>query len=255
MKISKIFKRYLGIVYRRLLSLYTPEIFFKTELADFGTFSMLLPHGLHSFRHWGGSGSKNSEFERYVNFARKAEVVFDIGAHVGLTALPLLGFCKQLHLFEPNRANFNLLRRNVLKNNNDRSAVFFNNVAVGSVETEVPFSSVNITSPVCQISVDDTDYSNLVPQVCLDDYSRQSNVLPDIVKIDVEGWEVEVLKGLVDVAKKKKISVFLSVHPSRLRLYGYEVNDVINCLRDLGIDAEAFQGIDRIKDREYFFEN
>lgn len=46
----------------------------------------------------------------------------------------------------------------------------------------------------------------------LDDYAEQSGVLPDAVKIDVEGSESEVIDGAAGILRAKRPVVLLSIH-------------------------------------------
>ena len=54
-----------------------------------------------------------------------------------------------------------------------------------------------------------------VPMVSLDDYARTQSLYPDLIKIDVEGFEVEVLKG-ARICLEKARYVILEVHSDEL---------------------------------------
>ncbi len=49
-------------------------------------------------------------------------------------------------------------------------------------------------------------------KVSLDSYCNSNDIFPDLIKIDVEGDEIEVLKNSKEVLKRKP-SLFISIHP------------------------------------------
>lgn len=52
-----------------------------------------------------------------------------------------------------------------------------------------------------------------IPSVSLDDYAAATGAWPDVLMIDVEGAEVQVLKGAMNVLREARPLVFCSVHP------------------------------------------
>ena len=53
-------------------------------------------------------------------------------------------------------------------------------------------------------------------QVSLDDYCLDRKIIPDIIKVDVEGNEYNVLLGSKKIIEKFKPIFILSVHPKQL---------------------------------------
>lgn len=70
--------------------------------------------------------------------------------------------------------------------------------------------------------------------VCLDDFCKDNQFFPDVIKIDVEGSELQVLKGAQTILKESNPSIFLSVHPSHLEAMGQSVKDIEEFLNKLG---------------------
>jgi len=65
---------------------------------------------------------------------------------------------------------------------------------------------------------------------------------PDVIKIDVEGHEVKVLRGLKETITRDKPLIFLEVHPSRIGLDGDSMADLIAVLDALAYSAEEVGG-------------
>jgi FkbM family methyltransferase len=78
------------------------------------------------------------------------------------------------------------------------------------------------------------------------DHFAQSNPLPDCVKIDVEGFEHEVLIGAKEVLAQSRPLLFLEIHPVQLAENGTSVRAVLDLLRGLnyevlGVDLKPFR--------------
>jgi FkbM family methyltransferase len=127
--------------------------------------------------------------------ARRPMAFVDVGANIGSYTL-IASEVREAFVvsIEPHPATFAMLKRNVERNQRKNVACF--NLALsdhdGSVNlTDKPGSSVN---QVVEASGTNKRY---VPVPCrtLDHLCAELGIHPDIVKMDVEGYEVEVLKG------------------------------------------------------------
>lgn len=63
-----------------------------------------------------------------------------------------------------------------------------------------------------------------VPIICVDQFIQDQ---PGLVKIDVEGFEGQVLQGMQQLMKLVRPNIFVEVHPELLN-YGVSVEDVFN---------------------------
>jgi len=129
-----------------------------------------------------------------------APVIVDAGANVGLTSLWLAGRYPGavLHAFEPEEENFRLLEHN-LRGLEGASAL---RMAVGGADGEI---LLGISEHGAMHSTSDTTGSvRTVPVRCvrLESYmEEQAMRTVDILKLDVEGAELDVLHGLGDRIK------------------------------------------------------
>ena len=93
-------------------------------------------------------------------------------------------------------------------------------------------------------SVDGSGGSMVVamPMQSVDELCAELSFLPDLVKIDVEGYELAVLRGARAILGRHRPLVFLELHPQRLRELGGSVEEVGRLLADLGYDFHALNG-------------
>ena len=77
------------------------------------------------------------------------------------------------------------------------------------------------------------------PTTTLDDWTSNNNVLAaDMVKIDVEGAELQVIQGAKRFLARAKPILLVEINnrPRRKKYLGYEVDDLLAELRTLGYD-------------------
>ena len=167
------------------------------------------------------------------------DVVFDVGAHIGcftLKAAKEVGLEGRVVSFEPSSENFKLLTLNV--NSNDRLNVKPFNVAVGSAPGTAKLHLGNRKGTNSLLS--DAGVENVgieeVPIRTLDSVAEELKLSKvSFVKIDVEGFELEVLKGGRNILASSHPSIAMETHDfgpaeeeigSFLRTFGYGVKVV-----------------------------
>jgi FkbM family methyltransferase len=75
-----------------------------------------------------------------------------------------------------------------------------------------------------------------------DELCASLNFEPDVIKIDVEGHELKVLKGLRQTLSRNRPMLFLEVHPGRIREEGDRLEDLAQIFTDLGYRSEFTNG-------------
>lgn len=157
------------------------------------------------------------EFDKQRVFAatiRPGQVVFDIGAHVGfytLLSARLVGNRGQVWAFEPAARNLHYLRRHLQLNRVQNVQVV--EAAVCNTTGSVAFADGPSASEG-RISPDGT---TCVTALRLDDFIMEAGVRPpDVLKIDVEGAELDVLQGALSLLTGHKPIIFLATHNATL---------------------------------------
>jgi len=148
---------------------------------------------------------------RYDNIVepKLGDIVFDIGAYVGDTALwfsKAVGPQGKVYAFEPEPGNFEKLKANLERNN--VTNVIPLQLALSENEGEMQVASAGSSSTMTQAGT-----GTLVKVTTIDKFA-EANKLPrvDFIKMDVEGHELKVLTGARETIKTFKPSMALSAY-------------------------------------------
>lgn len=147
--------------------------------------------------------------------ANGSEVILDIGANIGCTAILFGELSKNVYAFEPSQTTFAFLEKNILKSG--RQNVFLHNIGLGAEvgEFTLTFAPSNrsggFVSNQTQASAGHTVEKIVIRQ--LDEVIKPLN-LPkiDFIKIDVEGFEGHVLRGATQTLSSYKPIVVLELN-------------------------------------------
>jgi FkbM family methyltransferase len=139
--------------------------------------------------------------------------VFDVGAHVGyytVLSAVLTGPRGRVCAFEPNPANHAFLQRHVALNRLDNVAI--ENAAVSDRNGTAAFS-FGTGSGTGRLNNSGTLQ---VRTLRLDDFCADHDLRPGFMKIDVEGAELDVLRGAADTVRECHPVIFLSTHGAQV---------------------------------------
>ena len=185
--------------------------------------------------------------EALIRILRPGQVVFDIGANIGyytLLASRQVGTSGRVLAFEPFVRNIAYLHRHVLLN--DARNVTIVPVACAersSIETFVLGANCATGHLSNEKNGRRDSTTLLVATAAVDDIVRACGLIPDIIKVDVEGAEARVLQGAAKTLADGRPILLLSAHSSALRaactdyLRGLGYPDPAIC-KDAGDNAE-----------------
>lgn len=139
------------------------------------------------------------------------KIIFDCGAHRGESAISFIKKfpSAQIYSFEPVKSNFESLKNNVEK----YPQVYCYNFALGDVEetVSIQISSDSQTHSLKNRSLEEGQNSEVVKVVTIDSFLSSCNIVNiDLLKIDTEGYELNVLKGAKQSLANKKINFILA---------------------------------------------
>ena len=214
---------------------------------------------------------------KIINFLKKnlkgKIIFFDIGAHHGET---LKLFSKkfeieEIHCFEASPINFKILSK---ETKNLNLNLYLNNFGIGSNNQD---TFINQTEESSSSSINEfnnnskyfkkklkilnvNNYKNFYKKVPiklikLDDYIEKNKITKiDILKIDTEGFELNVIKGLKLNNNKVKY-IYFEHHYDDMIKKNYIFSDINKLLNDYGFKKKYKSKMFFRKSFEYIYEN
>lgn len=183
---------------------------------------------------------EEGKFEAVLSDLREGDTAFDLGAHHGLYTLAMMkrvGDSGRVAAFEPCPASYGRLRRNVSLNP-ERARVILESLAVAgrSGWTELWVDDADLTSSSLASR---SGRAVRVGAVTLDDYCARTGLRPRLLKIDVEGAELEVLRGAEHLIRTTRdLTLHLEVHVAP----GLVIDDLARFLRERGFVLSDIHG-------------
>jgi FkbM family methyltransferase len=143
-------------------------------------------------------------------------VFFDIGANIGffsLLAARIVGPTGAVYAFEPVAENVSVAKKNARLNNLDNLKVFTLAMASRTGKEELLLARYAGGAVLKGAGIPpDLSGSLMVETSTVDDFLLGQKVRPpDIVKIDVEGAELDVLHGMVDTLRNRGPKLIIEV--------------------------------------------
>ncbi|MEM4765482.1 MAG: FkbM family methyltransferase [Nitrososphaerota archaeon] len=157
----------------------------------------------------------------------------DVGAYIGYYTVRAIPHYGKVIAFEPNPRSYNKLLKNVQLNFGKLPAESFTayNFALGDKNEIKPFYVRRASSTL--MPLDGGRYP--IEQVISVEVKRMDDVVEkaDVVKIDVEAYELHVLKGMRRILEKCKPTLIIEHHEYR----GYKISqypEIVKLLSDMG---------------------
>ncbi|HEX8246204.1 MAG TPA: FkbM family methyltransferase [Longimicrobium sp.] len=215
------------------------------RLASGGSVASRLPGGetvrlLPEFRFvtW-----NRAEYDALRAAARPGAVALDVGANVGAYALLLGQWVRpggRVYAFEPAAQAFAGLSRHVALN------------GLGDIVTLVPVAAAASTGTAA-FAADGVSGANrlgsggmTVATVTIDDFCAREGIRPTVIKIDVEGAELDVLRGARETIRRAgaDLTLLVEMHPTVWREMGIAKEDVQAELARQGLRAEPLRPVE-----------
>lgn len=135
------------------------------------------------------------------------DVIIDVGASVGEFALPAARVAGLVFALEPEPRAFAALEVNAKEQNN---RIRPSQIAASDVSGEVPFYFAADTADSSAVVPERFTHVKMVPSMRLADFIAEQSICHDrvkLVKIEAEGYEPEVLRGLLPEVRPHWLSV------------------------------------------------
>ena len=169
---------------------------------------------------------------------KDAKTFIDIGANIGIMSLyaaKIMNKKGKIWSFEPLTSTYNILTQNIKLNRfqNIRSE----NLAIGSRNESLSiYENININRGAASLIDDgDSKLKQSVKVIRLDHYLENNKINEpiDCIKIDVEGWELQVLKGATTILTSSNAPVCIIECSNTRHSFVDSAADMYSFLRDI----------------------
>lgn len=188
----------------------------------------------------GGSGWEPNNLRYAKKLAGEPDIILDIGANIGQESVYYSDWARSVLAFEPIPVIYEVLCRNILDNSARNVKTY--NLGCGSERAflNMRFQESNEgSSYICETP----GRNNVqVEVVRLDDFLQDLEGKISFVKIDVEGFEMEVLKGMKNLIVNHRPSFQIEAIDSQLARAGTSSLDIWDFFSALGYEASIHTG-------------
>ncbi|MBL7929456.1 MAG: FkbM family methyltransferase [Bacteroidia bacterium] len=223
---------------RKLIPLplqYRPETFRISEKGGV-QFRLDLHQSVDHFIYW---LYPESSAERLLELAANSKVILDVGANIGSTALFMANINPEavIHAFEPHEGNFTKAQKNLSLNKFNK--VTFHRFGLGNKnESRKLYEVATENSGMNRILQEDSPLPFTEISIrTMDDFTRGHGVEKvDLIKVDVEGFEMNVLGGAEQTLKSFPV-LFIELDDNNLRMNNFNAAMLVNHLRNAGYNS------------------
>ncbi|MCP3177581.1 FkbM family methyltransferase [Desulfuromonas sp. KJ2020] len=142
------------------------------------------------------------------------DVVADIGGNIGLTAILFSTLAKYVYAFEPSSTTFNILKNNIARTGFTNIEAINLGLGVEKQSVTLTFAKNNRSGGYVsnKIMPEGGHITETVNIETLDDYFETKRPIPTFLKIDVEGFEKNVIEGGGKLIKKYQPTVVMEMN-------------------------------------------
>jgi len=174
-------------------------------------------------------------------YVHEGDVVIDVGAHVGYYTLlmaQLVGKNGKVYSFEPDPANFELLKKSV-EINGFENVVLIQKAVSDTTEKIKLFLGDNdsAVNRIYDAKLGDAKKSIDVQSITIDEYFKENDKLFNFIKIDSEGSEAKIINGMEKfLTKNRKLIMMTEFFPFLIKKSGDEPNQYLKSLENSGFE-------------------
>ena len=187
------------------------------------------------------SGTMTAEQRFWSGLNLSGMTVYDVGAFQGLVTLFFASRAKAVVCFEPNTQNYKRLMENLILNGIKNVEVrkcgigsrcesrrmVGNPLMLGGATVEEKAVEEMLRSGVGTVVEE-------ISIVTLDEEIPHSGLpAPNFIKIDIEGWEIEALRGARKTLEEHRPTLFLEMHGETIRQKKGKVAEIIAFLWEI----------------------
>ena len=178
----------------------------------------------------------------FLELIKPGNTFLDLGANIGYYSVltsKVVGQNGKVFAFEPDPQNLNFLKKNVALNQANNVQIV--EAAVGKTIRKQELRQ-DLSNPGESTLAQTKNGSKVKVKVTtLDKFLNQAQIKKtDVVKIDIEGAEIDALKGGQKFLQKaKNIKLFIECNQEALKQFNYRPTDLIKKLKEYGFEIKT----------------
>lgn len=205
----------------------------------------------------------NNEYEPFTteiikNYLRKEDTFVDVGAHFGYYSLLAHNIHPNSSIIsvEPIKLNFQILQKNIHLNKIKKIKLY--NLALSDTKGK---KEINITEASDSAGFYEHPLAKTISQKIVTTKTGDElffKIKSGFIKIDVEGHEIPVLKGLQKTLKNENVRLIIEFNPKCQKQAGFQPQELLNLLDDLNFETylidDAKRKMYRLTSNDYTWE-
>lgn len=216
--------------------------------------------GLVNHFYYGIPFHESNDLKLFLILSKKSNTILDIGANTGLFSILAhkANPGSIIHAFEPYATNADRLKKNLLINSSQN--VFVHEIAIGE-KTETIQLTIPENGTITDVSSLNASFSRAIyPELSwknvdvlcktLDQFIDENSLSIDLIKCDVETFEMSVFKGAKQLLKEQKPTILFECFLDEERLIFFnsilkDYNYYLYVIKDSGIEyvSEGFKQV------------
>lgn len=178
------------------------------------------------------------KYQKALKFVRRQRLAVDVGGHVGLWSRVMSYDFYRVVTFEPVALHRQCFEKNCVECLNVELRPFAVGASTNKVEINTPYDNTG-HSQVLEVA------DATIPMVTLDTQEFGDHI--DFLKIDVEGYELNVVRGGEETIRRDRPVIIIEQKPNgNAENFGFKQHDAVNLLKKWGMKEMAVMSGDHI---------
>lgn len=191
---------------------------------------------------------KSDSSDHLLNYLERSEIIFDIGANIGQTSFNMISTQKvkklnpTIYSFEPYPKTFNKLKTNIALNKNKNIKAY--NLGLGTEKGTLHMMQHSPTNSGGFRMTEDPANGISVPVISLDEFVSENHLSKvDFIKIDVEGFEVQVIQGAIKTIETFRPILVFEYSLANIKAQGGDIESTLNKLSEMKYQIKTKEGL------------
>ncbi|MBL7843311.1 MAG: FkbM family methyltransferase [Cyclobacteriaceae bacterium] len=177
------------------------------------------------------SKQPDRDYAVILQLAKGKQCIFDVGANHGIISLLLASSNPKafIHAFEASEEAVNIINKNIYLNDLSPNVRVINTLVADRSGYAIPFYSEGSSGGASivkgRLGHNVEIYKSTLS---LDDYVSSAKATPDFIKMDIEGAENIAIKGMKDILRNFRPTIFIELHEFQEKKLYENAQDILD---------------------------